>query len=198
MSLKDNLKVYTCSYDTTDCAVQKNSYFNFTAGIFTVGITYCFEHKIFTTHKWIHYTLHTMKYHYYAGPLTCTAQISRVWTPPTSSAHSSHSPLWNQILGTAVEHFCTLNCVGIVLQRSTLWGNWCTTVNWRNDQALHGCWNRYTTHMYLALLCSQLVFVPEFKECRLYPPDHFPMLYTESNICTRWDPGTRPVHIKLK
>ena len=137
----------------------------FTAGIFSVGITYCFEHKIFTTHKWIHYTLHTMKYHYYAGPLTCTAQISRVWTPPTSSAHSSHSPLWNQILATAVEYFCTLNCVGIVLQRSTLWGNWCTTVNWRNDQTLHWCWNRYTTHMYLALLCSQLVFVPEFKEC---------------------------------
>ena len=78
-------------------------------------------------------TFSDMKYHYcpscanqirnYPSPLTCTAQISRVWTPPIPSAHSSHSPLWNQILATAVEYLCTLSCVGIVLQISTLWCN---------------------------------------------------------------------------
>ena len=32
------------------------------------------------------------------------AQISRVWTPPISSTHSSHPPLWHQTWVTPVNH----------------------------------------------------------------------------------------------
>ena len=31
-------------------------------------------------------------------------QVSRIWTPPIPSAHSSHCPLWNQTWVTAIEH----------------------------------------------------------------------------------------------
>ena len=59
------------------------------------------------------------------------SQISRVWTPPTPSAHSSHPPLWNPTWVTAVEHLWTLCCVSVALQRSILWCNRWSTVNWR-------------------------------------------------------------------
>ena len=62
-------------------------------------------------------------------------QISRVWTPPIPSAHSSHPPLWNQTWVTPVEHLWTFCCVGVALQRSIPGGNWHTTVidNWSKD-----------------------------------------------------------------
>ena len=54
----------------------------------------------FTTHNLIHLNTTTVLLvvanlaRNCASPPTCTAQISRVWTPPIPSAHSSHSPLW--------------------------------------------------------------------------------------------------------
>ena len=64
-----------------------------------------------------------------------TALISRVWTPPIPSTVSSHPSLWNQMLVTPVEHLWTLCCASVALQRSTLWGNRCTTVNCRFEHS---------------------------------------------------------------
>ena len=57
------------------------------------------------------------------------AQVSRVWTPPIPSTHSSHPSLWNQTWVAAVEHLWTLCCVSVALQKSMLWGSRSTTVN---------------------------------------------------------------------
>ena len=61
---------------------------------------------------------------------TYTAQISRVWTPPIFSAHSSHPPLWHQTWVTAVKYLWIFCCISVALQRSTLWVTRGTTVNW--------------------------------------------------------------------
>ena len=59
-----------------------------------------------------------------------TAQISRVWTPPIPSAHSSHSHHWNQTWVTAEKRHRTICCASVVCHRSILRGNRRTTVNW--------------------------------------------------------------------
>ena len=66
-----------------------------------------------------------------------TDQISRVWTPPIPSAHSSHPLLRNQTLVTTIEHLWPLCCVIIAFQRSIPWSNRWTTVNWSEDRKIH-------------------------------------------------------------
>ena len=90
----------------------------------------------------------------------CSAtQISRIWTPPIPSAYSSHPSLWNQTWVTAVEHLWTFCCVVIALQKSILWYNRSTTVNWRGKVnplrhwMMNNVQHKHTDNMY-CLICN--------------------------------------------
>ena len=75
------------------------------------------------------------------------SQISRIWTPSISSAHSSHPPLWNQTWVTAVEHLWTIHCASVALQRSIPWSSRGTTVNWRVNSEKFA-WHEWPIHFH--------------------------------------------------
>ena len=80
-------------------------------------------------YKYYHTSIHSIVSQ--SPGITCsTAQISRVWTPPTPSAHSSHPSNWNQTWVTAVKYHRTIGCTSVVGHSSILRGNRRTTVNW--------------------------------------------------------------------
>ena len=96
------------------------------------------SHYCHTFHTYIHTYIHTYMHtyiryvdiHELLQHTYSAAQVSRVWTPPIHSAHSSHPSLWNKTWVTAVEHLWTICCTSVRCHRSIPWVTRGTTVNW--------------------------------------------------------------------